>query len=285
MTPEPLTMAGAIDAGIAESGALGNPPAAPAPAPAVGPAPGAAPAAPEAVESFTTLRPEDLPAELQGRYKQMQADYTRKTQELAERRKPWEALQEEYLQVAQTVAALADNPAAQADYLESQAQRLRGASFAPDPALGQPAPYGQAPADPYAADPYYNSDPADPYNRMAAEVQQLKQAQQLQQMTMQVEKLESRLGRSLTPVEIAKVAPVLRAQPTLTVEQAYRQAHFDELMASERQKGAEDAIRLYQQSLASPAPPGALPQRQGEAPAPTSIRGFAEAAVNELGIR
>lgn len=43
-------------------------------------------------ESFTTA--DDLPPELEGRYKSMQADYTRKTQELAELRKEAEAAQE-----------------------------------------------------------------------------------------------------------------------------------------------------------------------------------------------
>jgi len=38
-------------------------------------------------ESFTKVNPDDLPKELQDAYKQMQADYTRKTQESAEEKK------------------------------------------------------------------------------------------------------------------------------------------------------------------------------------------------------
>lgn len=44
----------------------------------------------EQVESFTQLDPTTLPQELQDYYKSMQADYTRKTQELAGQRKQYE---------------------------------------------------------------------------------------------------------------------------------------------------------------------------------------------------
>src|SRR5690242_16598719 len=51
---------------------------------------GAAPAEP--VDSFTPINPDDLPDELKPFAKQLQADYTRKTQQLAEQRKALEAL-------------------------------------------------------------------------------------------------------------------------------------------------------------------------------------------------
>jgi hypothetical protein len=72
-------------------------PAEPAePAQTVDPAPsegvadaGAAPAEP--VDSFTPINPDDLPEELQALARQLQGDYTRKTQALAEQRKAFEA--------------------------------------------------------------------------------------------------------------------------------------------------------------------------------------------------
>ena len=49
-------------------------------------------AAPEpSVDSFTPINPDDLPDELKPFAKQLQADYTRKTQQLAEQRKAFEA--------------------------------------------------------------------------------------------------------------------------------------------------------------------------------------------------
>ena len=47
-----------------------------------------------AVESFTGLDPTNLPEDLQPLYKNMQADYTRKTQEIAEQRKQFEQFTE-----------------------------------------------------------------------------------------------------------------------------------------------------------------------------------------------
>lgn len=51
--------------------------------------PGAAPAQP--ADSFTPINPDDLPDELKPLARQLQADYTRKTQALAEQRKAYEA--------------------------------------------------------------------------------------------------------------------------------------------------------------------------------------------------
>jgi len=49
----------------------------------------------ESPEPFTSVNPNELPPELQQRYKQMEADYTRKTQAAAKMRKEAEGLQED----------------------------------------------------------------------------------------------------------------------------------------------------------------------------------------------
>lgn len=49
--------------------------------------------APDTTESFTSLDPNSIPEELMPYYKSMQADYTRKTQTLAEQRRAIEALE------------------------------------------------------------------------------------------------------------------------------------------------------------------------------------------------
>lgn len=46
---------------------------------------------PDDEESFSTTNPDELPDELKGIYKSLQADYTRKTQEIAEKRKESES--------------------------------------------------------------------------------------------------------------------------------------------------------------------------------------------------
>lgn len=76
----------------ANSGAQEPAPAEPMtgePSPSQGVEPGAAPAEP--ADSFTPINPDDLPEELQQLARQLQGDYTRKTQALAEQRKAYEA--------------------------------------------------------------------------------------------------------------------------------------------------------------------------------------------------
>lgn len=74
--------------------------------------PGAAPAEP--ADSFTAINPDDLPDELKPFAKQLQADYTRKTQALAEQRKAFEAFGEanpsEVLEAYQFTQRLQSDP-------------------------------------------------------------------------------------------------------------------------------------------------------------------------------
>lgn len=89
-----------------ESDASGSPaveqaPAAPTPQGDQTPTEAAAPAPPE--DSFTTVDPSTLPLELQPIYKSLQADYTRKTQGVAEQRKLYESFGDPE-RIAQAVA-------------------------------------------------------------------------------------------------------------------------------------------------------------------------------------
>lgn len=91
------------------------------------------PPAPSATEpeGFTNINPDDLPPELQQVYKSMQADYTRKTQEVA----PWRKLQEAGVdfetaqQSVQFLYELNNNPEFQRAVYERLAQ-----GFAPEDA-------------------------------------------------------------------------------------------------------------------------------------------------------
>lgn len=64
--------------------------------------------------------PSSLPQELQSAYKQMQGDYTRKTQTLAEQRKEFEAQQQEYDSYRELVTALQEDPQGTLEALQQQ---------------------------------------------------------------------------------------------------------------------------------------------------------------------
>lgn len=58
------------------------------------------------VEDFTSLNPETLPEDLKKLYKSMQADYTRKTQDLASRRKEYDEREEKWKEQLKTYGSV-----------------------------------------------------------------------------------------------------------------------------------------------------------------------------------
>jgi len=91
----------------------------------------------EADEPAWDRRVLDDHPELAPAYKQMQADYTRKMQELAEQRRQFEGVDPDTLSGVRYLNDLmARDPAAAAAALEQQAQQIRGMQ-APDPYEGQ----------------------------------------------------------------------------------------------------------------------------------------------------
>mgnify|MGYP003340937569 CR=1 FL=1 len=97
-------------------------------------------------ESFTKFNPNDLPEELQPFYRSMQADYTKKTQEIAEIRRQQSAFSDsgvdpkDALEAAQFFATLDSDPYAAAEFVQNMQARLEqmgigqqvSEDFAPD---------------------------------------------------------------------------------------------------------------------------------------------------------
>lgn len=81
-------------------------------------------------ESFTKFDPGNLPDDLQAVYRSMQGDYTRKTQEIAELRRSYDAFSEngvdpkDALEAAQFFARLDSDPHAAAEFVQNVSSRL-----------------------------------------------------------------------------------------------------------------------------------------------------------------
>ncbi len=87
------------------------------------------------VESFTGFDPSVLPEDMQQVYKSMQADYTRKTQEVAEIRRDFEAFSEsgvkpnEALEMASLFAKIDSDPAFASEFVGNITQRLEESGY------------------------------------------------------------------------------------------------------------------------------------------------------------
>ena len=98
-------------------------------------------------ESFTKFDPNVLPEDLQMVYKSMQADYTRKTQEVAEIRRQMSAFSEsgidpnEALEATQFLKRLESDPAIAAEFANDISSRLEQLGF------GQQTPVDDTPND------------------------------------------------------------------------------------------------------------------------------------------
>lgn len=89
---------------------------------------GGTPEQPAQSDSFVeSVNPDDLPPELQGIYKQMQADYTRKTQTVAEKAKAIEALGEYDPQFARQAAEFYQNLTTNPEYAKQVYEQLEQA--------------------------------------------------------------------------------------------------------------------------------------------------------------
>ena len=86
-------------------------------------------------ESFTSINPDDLPEELQGGWKQLQAAFTRKTQELAEMRKAYESFGEtdprQIMEAYEFVNALQTDPRVAMQVHQELSQVLQAQGFTP----------------------------------------------------------------------------------------------------------------------------------------------------------
>lgn len=152
-----------------------------------GETPGAAPVPvqPAGEDTFTTFNPDQLPEELRPGWNQLQADYTRKTQELAEQRRQYSELGDpETLRAAAQLAQQLQDPqnwpALHAE-LSSAMQEMglspAQADAAAAQSLGVPQPEPQA--DPFQALEALKDDPdlapvRGAFDAMKAEVEQMK---------------------------------------------------------------------------------------------------------------
>lgn len=133
--------------------------------------------------SFTTA--DDLPPELEARYKSMQADYTRKTQELAEQRKEAEAALE-FINALQDESQRADALRQLADFV-GENEYLTAAGFEADAEDNE-----QEPMDDFGG----LNDPR--VDQLAAEWEDYKKSQQEKEILHEIETFTegemSRLG-------------------------------------------------------------------------------------------
>ena len=95
-------------------------------------------------DSFSNIDPNSLPPELQAQYRSMQADYTRKTQSVAERSKQFDALEEfggaeAALEAVKFTQALATDPEYAVKVHEQLTQALTEAGLTPAQAVQEAA--------------------------------------------------------------------------------------------------------------------------------------------------
>jgi hypothetical protein len=222
-------------------------------APAAPPSPDTPAAPAEPAERFTDLDPAALPPDHQDAYKRMQADYTKKTQALAEERRRNEALAAQYQ-----------------EYLEAQ----QAAPAAP--AYGEYAPEQTG---------YDESPLAAELQQLKALVQQESQARRFQQVQSQMERLEQSLGRPLTQEEVQRTGPLVQRYPDLSVEDAYFLAHRKETEVRLRRQGAEETLKTLQQARGAPPPPSGLTAREAGPAALPNIKSAVAEALEQHGIR
>jgi len=154
--------------------------------------------APEVSDSFTNINPNDLPPELQGMYKNMQADYTRKTQEIA----PYRQLGD-IDQVQQAIGfldALANDPQTQYQLYSALNQHLGGIGLIEEQGNANvPTPGAEFTEPEYGLDDDEYTDPH--IAELERRVQELDQWRNVQLQTQQQEQAYSQIGDYLSNQE------------------------------------------------------------------------------------
>ena len=141
-------------------------------------------------ESFTNIDPNTLPPELQAIYKGMQADYTRKTQEVAS----WRSLSKygvdpaDALQSVQFIQELNTNPEFQRSVFDQLQQALQASGMTPGQAAvaaGQAVTEAANQSDPFGEDEYgippQVKQQLDELNQFKQNYEQERQLQKLEQ--------------------------------------------------------------------------------------------------------
>lgn len=277
------------NAGIAEPTAAEPEPQTVEPSPSQGVEPGAAPAEP--VDSFTPINPDDLPDELKPLARQLQADYTRKTQQIAEQRKAFEALGDVEPSRLQEAYEFTQNLQNDPQYALRVHQELTRALQAEGLSLGEAQQAAtQAMQEQVEPDPW--DDFSEDYSAVPPQVQQ-----QLEQMQQFIQNYEQQMAQQQQINELMRQDALIRQQhPEYTDTDMDRIAQLaawhGDLMQAEQAYGemrSQFAAEYLGQkkSVPAPAPSGSV---QGQPVEPNPIiqgdpRGMmdrADAAAREM---
>jgi len=216
------------------------------------------PVADEAAESFTGFDPDILPEDMQAVYKSMQADYTRKTQEIAELRRQYESFSDagvdadSALQAVEFLQKLNTDP----QFAMSLAESIRQNVGAPDDSQSVDATISEV------NNPSYEGLPPD----LAAELQEMRAFRE-EMLALQAQQ------ESMAEIE-AMENTIRTANPNYTeadMEAIYSLAYATDgdLMAAQEQYHAIQQNLLGKYLESKQVPHGATPAPS----APSSIPG------------
>lgn len=205
--------------------------------------------------------------ELEPMAKSLQADYTRKMQQIAEQRKQYEQYQgrEEKIQALLQLDQLADqDPLNAAALLEQEAQRLRGFAM-PQQGAYQP---GQIDLDDLTDNERLL---LDRLQQAEARLNQLGQESNLSRseraqavVDRQFTELEKEFGQ--IPFEERQAAERVRQQFNLPPDQAALVWKAQHGVERARTRARDEALRVYQQKAGLAPPPAGITTRQSTAP-------------------
>lgn len=130
--------------------------------------------APQAPDSFTNVDPASLPPQLQPIYKSMQADYTRKAQEIAEARRQFDSIGgfEQAQQAVQFATALNSDPDFALRVHQQLSDSLQAAGLTPAQAAAEAT---RQVSEAASTDAYDEDDPLSPLQKELSELKDWKQ--------------------------------------------------------------------------------------------------------------
>jgi hypothetical protein len=198
---------------------------------------------------------------LQAKARALTSDYTRKTQEMAEQRRAFEAQQQQVQGFLALQQLTQEDPAQAAALLSQYAAYLQG---------------GQAGQKPETADPYAGLEAASPVEELALKElrelrafrQQWEQAQQTQQQReenarfdAEVAEVERLAGRSLSEEEKGGLYGFCCSRKIGNIVDGYRLMNYDAEMQRAAQAARNEASTIVSQKSLAPGAPSTLTPR------------------------
>jgi hypothetical protein len=214
----------------------------------------------ETPDSFTNIDPNLLPPELQAQYRNMQADFTRKSQEIAETRKAFDGLDPERArQSVEFINALETDPNFVLSVHGQLTEALQAAGYSPEQAAQVAAETITEEAPSLGADEDY-VDPA--ISGLSAELNELKAWKEQQE----AERYEQNLASHLQRQEMG----IRAADPTLSepeIDRIYELAfaHGGNLEAAHKSYSAwkSDVVGAYVNAKSTQASGAGVPDSTG----------------------